>query len=1222
MHTPSSIRHNPGSHFGLGHLLSRAYAAWIVFALGFVLSLVAGGLAQKLAEEETRDQLNDLVVAAQAAVEHRIYAHADVLEGVRALFLASGTVNRATFGRYVVSLELETSAPGIKAMTFIRRAPAARGSAEAERYLIEYVEPAARNQHLLGYDLGADPSRLPALDRARDSGRITASAGQVGLLADADRRTDFAFRLAVYRNGKPHATVAERRANLVGLVGAIVSVEDLFRGTMSAQVLQQMRLQIYDAGPERVAQTGLVQPGKLIFDSTGPVGVAGGLPQSAEDGMPELRRSADIEVGGRTWVLQFTPRAGFRHQIDSLFAWLVFLGGLVTSALLAGLVAAMSGVQRRALTLAEGMTHQLRQSETGLAEAQHMAQLGNWSYDFDQRRVECSEEASHLIGISPAAPAPSYARCLRRVHQRDRRAFQALVATAARQGRGFETELRMVNIDGKIRWLILRGLPMVNESAQVRLVRGTIMDVTERKHAELRRTLEHNLTRQLAEADTLAVVTPRIIEAICLTMDWDCGARWSWDAGSASFACHETWSVDRPGAKAFIAYTRNSDFVPSASGLLRRVVDSGGPICIPDLTRDEGALRAPVALRSGLRGTFAFPILSVGAVLGAMEFFSHDACETDEALLAVLQAIGIQMGLFCRRKEAEEARRDTEERLHGIVNVAVEAIIAVDQQFRIVLFNPSAEKMFGTTAKEAIGSSIERVIPGRLHEIHRHHVDRFVKGGQSVRKMGEAMEVWGLRADGEEFPVEASISRMMHAGKSLYSVILNDITTRKRDEERLKFLANYDQLTALPNRSLFNQRLERALAHAQRFNKGLAVLFLDLDRFKNINDTLGHEAGDSVLKEVAARLMGCVREIDTVARLGGDEFVVLIEQVTEVRQAGSVAHKLIRTMAEPLLQGGHECSVTASVGISTYPADGDDGATLLKNADIAMYRAKEQGKNNVQFYTPTMNIHSLQRLTLESGLRRALQREEFVLHYQPKVNIASGRVTGMEALVRWKRPESGMVSPAEFIPLAEETGLIVAIGEWVLKAACEYTQAWHREGVPPLRVAVNLSARQFAQASLVSDVARILDMTGLQPAALDLEITESMVMGNPEQAIQTLRQLKSMGISLSIDDFGTGYSSLGYLKRFPLDHIKIDRSFIKDIPEDNDDATITRTIIAMAHNLRLKVIAEGVETEAQLNFLREHGCDEIQGYYFSRPLPADEFTALLKARDGKAALAA
>lgn len=1224
MSAPSSspIRFGFGLYSKLADTLSRAHAAWIVLLLGVALSLLAGALARNLAEEETRQQFNDLVVQAQAAVERRVHAHAEVLDGVRALFLSSGSVDQATFGRYIASLDLANVAPGIKAMTFIRYLPEAPGSALPRRYLIEYAEPLSSNLHLIGYDLGADPRRLPALDQARDSARLTASEANLNLLAESLDRPDFAFRLAMYKNGIVPPSAEDRRANLTGLIGAIIRVEDLFREALSEQVLRQVRLQIHDAGPNGQEQADAARPGKRIFDSTGSVGPAGGVPSPAEGDRVELRRSIPFGIGGRTWVLQFTPQDGFRHHIDSLFAWLVLSGGLVTSVLLAWLVAALSGVHRRAVVLAEGMTRQLRESQTSLAEAQHMAQLGNWSYDFDRRRLDCSEQACHLLELDPADPVTNYAHCLRRVQRQQRRAFQALVGAAVRQGQGFETELRVVDSEGRPRWLSVVGLPMVNESAEVRLVRGTVMDITARKSAELRRTLEHTVTRELAEADSLAAVTPRLIEAVCTTMDWACGARWNWNEERGLFSCQETWSTGSAGALAFIEHTRHADFVPSAHGLLRRVVDSCRPECIPDLARGHGMLRAAVALRSGLRGAVALPIASDGKVLAVMEFFSGDACEDDEALLAVLQAIGTQIGQFCRRQEAEEARRESESRLHGIVDVAIESIIAVDQKLRIVLFNPSAQKMFGYSAEQAIGQSIEMIIPGRLHEVHRHHVSRFVNGQHSVRKMGEAMEVWGVRADGEEFPVEASISKMTHAGEPLYSVILNDVTIRKSNEQRLKFLADYDPLTALPNRSLFHQRLGRALAHAQRFNKGLAVLFMDLDRFKNINDTLGHDAGDGVLKEVAARLMSCVRDIDTVARLGGDEFVILIEQVTDTRQAGTVGHKLIRTMTEPLQLGGHECSVTASIGIATFPADGEDGATLLKNADIAMYRAKEQGKNNFQFYTPNMNVHSIQRLTLESGLRRALQREEFLLHYQPKVNIASGRVTGMEALVRWKRPESGMVSPAEFIPLAEETGLIVPIGQWVLKAACQFNRAWHGEGVPTRRVAVNLSARQFAQASLVSDVARVLDMTGLHPEALELEITESMVMGNPEQAIQTLRQLKSMGIALSIDDFGTGYSSLGYLKRFPLDHIKIDRSFIKDIPEDNDDATITRTIIAMAHSLRLKVIAEGVETEAQLNFLREHGCDEMQGYYFSRPLPGADFAELVKAREGKEMLAA
>ena len=581
------------------------------------------------------------------------------------------------------------------------------------------------------------------------------------------------------------------------------------------------------------------------------------------------------------------------------------------------------------------------------------------------------------------------------------------------------------------------------------------------------------------------------------------------------------------------------------------------------------------------------------------------------------------------RAQAEEALRASKECLHGIVNMAAEAFVVLDEQFQVVLFNPVAEVIFGCPAAAAIGAGAGRFIPQRLHAAGRQFMAGFAAGGASLIRMGEHAEIFGLRANGEEFPLEISLVRTSRSGKPSYSAVLNDVSARRRDEARLNALANYDALTALPNRALFHQRVQRSLVHAQRFDEGLAVLLIDLDRFKNVNDTLGHEAGDRVLQAVAARLQGCLREVDTLARLGGDEFAVLIEQVSDTRFVGSVARKLLKTIAELLMLDGQEYHLTASIGISAYPADSSDAATLLKNADIAMYRAKERGKNNAQFYAADMNAHSLARLSLETGLRHALERGEFVLHYQPKVDIASGRITGMEALVRWMRPEAdrgeckaGMVSPAEFIPLAEETGLIEEIGAWVLKAACERNRAWQRQGMPPLRVAVNLSARQFVQTNLVSDVARVLDASGLAPGSLELEITESMVMDDPERAMKTLRQLKSMGIALAIDDFGTGYSSLGYLKRFPIDNIKIDRSFIKDIPRNNDDAIITRTIIDMTHNLRLKVVAEGVETGAQLDFLREHGCDEMQGYYFSRPLAEDAFLALVQAQINQPAMAA
>jgi diguanylate cyclase (GGDEF)-like protein/PAS domain S-box-containing protein len=435
---------------------------------------------------------------------------------------------------------------------------------------------------------------------------------------------------------------------------------------------------------------------------------------------------------------------------------------------------------------------------------------------------------------------------------------------------------------------------------------------------------------------------------------------------------------------------------------------------------------------------------------------------------------------------------------------------------------------------------------------------------------------------------------------------------RKQAEERIRHLAHYDELTGLANRSMFSQCLSHAIAKAQRNSLALAVLFIDLDRFKNINDTLGHGAGDTVLKEVAERLHGCLRESDTIGRLSGDEFVVLLEEMPQSIHCTEVAQKILAAIARPFVLDTQEFHLTASIGISTYPADSEDLQGLLKNADVAMYRAKELGKNKFQFYSAQMNIHNLERLTLESGLRRALERKELVLHYQPKVDIHSGRISGMEALVRWQHPTRGLILPMQFIPLAEETGLIVPIGEWVLKTACAQNKSWQEQGMPPLCISVNLSARQFAHENLLQDVARVLSETGLDAAFLELEITESMVMHDPEHAVELLNEMKAMGIRISMDDFGTGYSSLSYLKRFPIDSLKIDRSFIKDLPLDGDDAAITRAIIAMAHGLKLKVTAEGVETKEQLGFLNTHKCDEMQGFYFSRPLPEHEFVLLIR----------
>lgn len=438
---------------------------------------------------------------------------------------------------------------------------------------------------------------------------------------------------------------------------------------------------------------------------------------------------------------------------------------------------------------------------------------------------------------------------------------------------------------------------------------------------------------------------------------------------------------------------------------------------------------------------------------------------------------------------------------------------------------------------------------------------------------------------------------------------------RRQAEAQLQVLAHYDALTLLPNRVLFRDRLNHALAHAERHRGLVAVMFLDLDRFKTINDTLGHDAGDLLLREVSVRLRQCVREEDTVARLGGDEFTVILEQINKPEEAAIVAGKIVEALSPSILLRGQEAFVTPSIGVTIYPTDSDNFENLLKNADTAMYRAKEDGGNGYRFFTPEMNTLAAGRLQMESGLRRALEREEFVVYYQPKVDLGSNAIIGAEALLRWKHPDWGLVSPGAFIPILEETGLIEPVGEWVLKTVCSQIRAWQDADVPPLSVAVNLSGRQLQRNNLAGTIARILEETQLDPDFLELEVTESMLMHDPEYAADMLKQIRTKGVvNIDVDDFGTGYSSLSYLKRFPIDALKLDKSFVDGLPHDEEDIAISRAVIALAHSLKLRVIAEGVETEEQLSFLHDNGCDVIQGYIVSPPLPAEGFAKLVRER--------
>ncbi|MBZ0105479.1 MAG: EAL domain-containing protein [Sulfuricella denitrificans] len=558
-----------------------------------------------------------------------------------------------------------------------------------------------------------------------------------------------------------------------------------------------------------------------------------------------------------------------------------------------------------------------------------------------------------------------------------------------------------------------------------------------------------------------------------------------------------------------------------------------------------------------------------------------------------------------QRKQAEEKLRQAA----AVFENTTEGVMITDANGRIVAVNRAFSDITGYSSEEVIGLTGASLKSGRQDE------QFYASMWSAIRENGHWQgEIWNRRKNGDIYPEWLNISEVRDdRGKITHYVgVFSDISAMKESQSRLDHLAHHDPLTGLPNRLLLNARMEHALAHANRGNTQLAVLFLDLDRFKNINDTLGHPIGDLLLQEVAHRLNGCVREEDTVSRLGGDEFTILMEDLEDSRFASKVAQKILDSLADKFVLQGHEVFVTCSIGISIFPADGSDITSLLKNADSALYRAKEQGRNNYQFYTEELTIRAMERLSMENNLRHALQRNELVVHYQPQVDLYNGQIIGMEALVRWQHPGIGLISPNAFIPLAEETGLIVPIGEWVLRTACAQLKAWMDAGLPKIRVGVNLSSRQFNQNDLDEVVAAALRDTGLPPDCLELELTERMIMQDAESTIAILHKLRAQGVQFSIDDFGTGYSSLSYLKRFPIDRIKIDQSFVREITSNSEDAAVSQAIISLSHSLNLKTVAEGVETAEQQEFLRSLQCDEIQGYHFSRPVPEQEMGRLLK----------
>jgi diguanylate cyclase (GGDEF)-like protein/PAS domain S-box-containing protein len=619
------------------------------------------------------------------------------------------------------------------------------------------------------------------------------------------------------------------------------------------------------------------------------------------------------------------------------------------------------------------------------------------------------------------------------------------------------------------------------------------------------------------------------------------------------------------------------------------------------------APRVPLVVLTGLDDE---SLAALALQAGAQDYLVKSQIDTYGTTRGLLRALRYAI----ERKALEDALFVEKERAQVTLNSIGDAVACTDMSGKLTFLNIVAEKLTGWSWQEAAGrpmAEVFQILDTTDRTIIPNPMNMAVRQDQTVHLPANSILV---RRDGFEIPIEDSVAPIHdHEGNAAGAVIIfRDVSAARAVALQMTHSAEHDYLTGLPNRMLLNDRISQAVALAQRHKKHVALLFLDLDGFKHINDSLGHPVGDKLLQSIAERLGECVRASDTVSRQGGDEFVVLLSEVEESEDAAITARRMLQAVTQPHSVGRHDLHVTASIGVSVYPDDGLDAETLIKNADTAMYQAKENGRQNFQFFKPAMNVRAVERQFIEEGLRRALERRELTLYYQSKVNLMTGAIVGAEALLRWKHPTRGSIAPAQFIPVAEDCGLILPIGSWVLRQACEQAQVWMDAGLPVTSMAVNVSAMEFRHENFLKSLFAILTRTGLDPKLLELELTESVLMKHAAATATILQTLRKTGVRVAIDDFGTGYSSLSYLRKFPVDAVKIDQSFIRQISTAGDDTTIVKAVIGMARGLKLRVVAEGVETSEEAAFLRAYRCEEAQGYYFSRPLPAQQFAMLLR----------
>jgi len=774
---------------------------------------------------------------------------------------------------------------------------------------------------------------------------------------------------------------------------------------------------------------------------------------------------------------------------------------------------------------------------------------------------------------------------------------------------GMRIEKRTTRKDGDPVWVDLTTRLVRGRDGKPMYFQNVAVDIRDRKRAEVLQAARFAVTQALVTSPGWDKAAPGVLEGLCRTLDWELAEYWEVDANREAMRFVASWK--RPGRDTS-AYEATATAVTyrRGEGLAGQVWESGAPVALPDLAGDTSS-RSAAALAVGLHGIVGFPVRSGRRVVGMISLHTWAPRALDDGLVAVMNDVGSQIGEFVERKRAEIALQESEKRMRSVLDNVSDGLATLDQTGVIESANPAVVKLFGYSDQELIGQPTDLLIATTHRSAFDNYLQRRLKLDIPVSGAHETM---GKRKNGSLFPLEVVVSSMQVGSRHLFIATLRDISERKAHTDALEYQALHDALTGLPNRSLFGDRLRQALLAARRNQKMFGVLLLDLDRFKDINDALGHDRGDSLLQEVTARLRGVLRATDTIARLGGDEFAVLTIDAKHPDDVVATAKKILASLEGPFAIADQMVETGASIGISIYPVHGDDPSTLLRRADVAMYVAKRSG-GGYAVYAPEQEAQTLRRSSLAGELRRSIPQGELILHYQPQVTLATGAIHSVEALVRWNHPREGLMPPDRFIPMAEETGIIHPLTAWVIDSALTQLCRWLADGLD-VSVSLNVSPRNIEDHSLEEMVARALANFKVEPHRLTLEITEGVAMA--AAAAKALHRLNEIGVRLALDDFGTGYSSLLYLMRLPVNEIKIDRSFVSALASDPDSGAIVRSAVGLGHNLGLRVVAEGLQDRMAEAVLVEAGCDAAQGFLVGRPSAEREMTALLLAHSGLA----